>query len=233
MQLDDAKRSTSPGSCEGCRSRTDRGRAARRRNVIAFCRAGGDGCCSSPQGTARFRGTWTRLACPCTRIGRVLRGRRGARCDEVSDRHRAQGCRKGERWHLQTTRVTCVARLTREALESLQRLEAFLPDAALKHGDWELPDRAPLTIRSEFRILESSPFTCRNALDDRLERELVIPFGASGYVALFHIVGEREIVVSAIRHQREGRSVVHGVLAAGRGVLWGLCEGWGGLACEP
>lgn len=96
-----------------------------------------------------------------------------------------------------------VARLTREALEDLQRPEAFLLEAALKHGDRELPDRALLAIRRELCILESNPFTCRIAFDDRLEREFVIPFGASGYVALFHIVSEREIVVSAIRHQRE------------------------------
>ncbi|WP_256220283.1 MULTISPECIES: type II toxin-antitoxin system RelE/ParE family toxin [unclassified Variovorax] len=51
--------------------------------------------------------------------------------------------------------------------------------------------------------METNPFTCRIAFDDRLERELVIPFGASGHVALFHVVSEREIVVSAIRHQRE------------------------------
>jgi plasmid stabilization system protein ParE len=99
--------------------------------------------------------------------------------------------------------VTYAVRLTREALEDLQRLEAFLLEAALKHADWDLPDRALQAIRREFRILESNPFTCRIAFDDRLERELVIPFGASGYVALFHIVSEREIVVSAIRHQRE------------------------------
>lgn len=36
-----------------------------------------------------------------------------------------------------------------------------------------------------------------------MERELVIPFGAYGYVALFHIVSETEILVSAIRLQRE------------------------------
>lgn len=99
--------------------------------------------------------------------------------------------------------MTYVVRLTREAVEDLQRLEAFLLDVALKHGDWELPDRALLATRREFRILETNPFTCRIAFDDRLERELVIPFGASGYVALFHVVSEREIVVSAVRHQRE------------------------------
>ncbi len=99
--------------------------------------------------------------------------------------------------------MSFLVRLTRGALEDLQRLEAFLLGAALEHGDWDLPDRAMQAIRREFRILESNPFTCRIASDDRLERELVIPFGGSGYVALFHMVGEHEVVVSAIRHQRE------------------------------
>jgi hypothetical protein len=53
------------------------------------------------------------------------------------------------------------------------------------------------------RLLERNPYTCRIAYDNPLERELVIPFGASGYVALFEIVGERDVVVSALRHQRE------------------------------
>ncbi|RYF79062.1 MAG: type II toxin-antitoxin system RelE/ParE family toxin [Comamonadaceae bacterium] len=93
--------------------------------------------------------------------------------------------------------------LTREAAEDLQRLEDFVIELACKHGDWELPIRAMEAIRREFRIPESNPFTCRIALDDRLERELVIPFGSSGYIALFRILSEREVVVSAVRHQRE------------------------------
>ncbi len=99
--------------------------------------------------------------------------------------------------------MTYAVSLTAEALEDLRRLEDFLVDAALEHGDFDLPGRALAAIRREFRILESNPFTCRIAFDDRFERELVIPFGAAGYVALFHIVSEREVVVSAIRHQRE------------------------------
>lgn len=93
--------------------------------------------------------------------------------------------------------------LTHEALEDLLRLEDFLVEAALQHGDFDLPRRAVAAIRSEFRILETNPFTCRIADDDRLERELVIPFGASGYVALFRIVSDHEVTVAAIRHQRE------------------------------
>jgi len=94
-------------------------------------------------------------------------------------------------------------RLTRAALEDLQRIEDFLIELALEHGDLDLPVRAVDTIRSEMRILETNPYTCSMALDNPFERELIIPFGGSGYVALFEIVSEREVAVSALRHQRE------------------------------
>jgi plasmid stabilization system protein ParE len=99
--------------------------------------------------------------------------------------------------------VTFTVTLTREALEDLLRLEDFLVESALAHGDFDLPRRAIAAIRDEFRILEKNPFTCRIADNDRLERELIIPFGASGYVALFRILDERQVAVAAIRHQRE------------------------------
>jgi plasmid stabilization system protein ParE len=99
--------------------------------------------------------------------------------------------------------VSFSVRLTREALEDLQRLEEFLIEIALKHGDFDLPVRAVDAIRREIRILETNPYTCRKVGSNPLERELIIPFGRSGYVALFEIIGEREVAVSAIRHQRE------------------------------
>ena len=34
-------------------------------------------------------------------------------------------------------------------------------------------------------------------------RELIIPFGSSGYVALFEIVDNRTVIIGAVRHQRE------------------------------
>lgn len=94
-------------------------------------------------------------------------------------------------------------RLTREALQDLQRLEDFLVEQALRHGDFELPTRAVDAIRHETRILQTNPYTCRKVGSNPLERELVIPFGGSGDVALFEIIGEHEVAVSAIRHQRE------------------------------
>ena len=94
-------------------------------------------------------------------------------------------------------------RLTDEALDDLRRLEDFLIDRALDSGDLRLPIRAVAAIRRELALLERNPFTCRMAADDPHERELVIPFGPSGYVALFHIIGPEDVVVSALRHQRE------------------------------
>ena len=93
--------------------------------------------------------------------------------------------------------------LTREARDDLQRLEDFLVAMALEHGDFDLPARAVDAIRNEMRILETNPYTCRMAQSDPLERELVIPFGASGYVALFEIEDPRTVTILTVRHQRE------------------------------
>lgn len=99
--------------------------------------------------------------------------------------------------------MTFSVRLTRQALEDLQRIEAFLIELALEHGDFDLPLRATDAIRSVMRILVTNPYTCRKVGNNPLERELVIPFGGSGYVAMFEIVSEREVAVCAFRHQRE------------------------------
>ena len=93
--------------------------------------------------------------------------------------------------------------LTREALVDLQRIEEFLVELALEHGDFDLPARGVDVILREMRILESNPYTCRKVGSNSLERELVIPFGSSGYVALFEIISDHEVAVSSLRHQRE------------------------------
>ena len=99
--------------------------------------------------------------------------------------------------------MTYTVLLTREARDDLQRLEDFLERAAVDSGDFDLPLRAVDAILAEFGILERNPFTCRRVSDDPFERELVIPFGKPGYVALFRILSEEEVAVLAIRHQRE------------------------------
>jgi plasmid stabilization system protein ParE len=99
--------------------------------------------------------------------------------------------------------VTYQVLLTREAKDDLLRLEEFLEAAAIDSGDFDLPLRAVDAIMEEFGVLERNPFTCRRVSDDPFERELVIPFGKTGYVALFRILSEAEVAVTAIRHQRE------------------------------
>ena len=93
--------------------------------------------------------------------------------------------------------------LTKEARDDLFRLEQHLERCAVESGDFDLPLRAMETLLTEFAVIERNPFTCRKTGSDPLERELIIPFGRSGYLALFHILGPDEVVVSAIRHQRE------------------------------
>jgi plasmid stabilization system protein ParE len=99
--------------------------------------------------------------------------------------------------------MTWRVRLTREAVDDLRRIEDFLMDQALQHGDFTLPLRAEAAIRRELALLQTNPYTCRKAAGDPFERELVIPFGHSGFLALFRILDEREVAVLALRHQRE------------------------------
>ena len=91
-------------------------------------------------------------------------------------------------------------RLTIEALDDLKRLQAFLIEK-----DPEAAARAVNASESAFELLEYSPFSCRKAWpgDRPLLRELVIPFGSAGYVALFEIDGPGHVTILAVRHQRE------------------------------
>ena len=96
-------------------------------------------------------------------------------------------------------------RLTRDAEADLGRLFEFLLDRELDRsgGDLQLAEQALEAIRAGISTLRSSPFTCRKASSSPFLRELIIPFGRSGYVALFEIVGDTDVVVSAVRHQLE------------------------------
>ena len=96
-------------------------------------------------------------------------------------------------------------RLTRDAEADLERLFDFVLERELGRvgGDLELAEQALVAIRAGVATLKTSPFTCRKAGQSPFLRELIIPFGRSGYVALFEIVGTTEVVVSAVRHQLE------------------------------
>ncbi len=96
-------------------------------------------------------------------------------------------------------------RLTRDAEADLERLFDFILDRELGRagGDLELAEQALVAIRAGVATLKTSPFTCRKVGLSPFLRELIIPFGRSGYVALFEIVGSTEVVVAALRHQLE------------------------------
>ena len=68
----------------------------------------------------------------------------------------------------------------------------------------DLAERALQAIGDGMTVLELAPLSCRKATPgDPFLRELVIGFGASGYVALFEVDDERTVTVLAVRHQRE------------------------------
>lgn len=96
-------------------------------------------------------------------------------------------------------------RLTREAAEDLEQLFDFVLERELQRndGDLELAEKALQAIKDGIATLRTTPFTCRKASQNPFVRELVIPFGRSGYVALFEIVDRENVVVTAVRHQLE------------------------------
>ena len=90
-------------------------------------------------------------------------------------------------------------RLTPEAEADLLRLYDFL-----LARDIGAAEPASQAIEEAFRMLSFSPFSCRKAVRaNPLLRELVIPFGSAGYVALFEIDARDTVTVLAVRHQRE------------------------------
>lgn len=93
-------------------------------------------------------------------------------------------------------------RFTGDAEEDIVRLYEFVLDR--DGGDFAVAERALEAIRNGIRSLEFSPFSCRKATaSNPFLRELVIPFGSTGYVALFEIEDARTVTVLALRHQRE------------------------------
>lgn len=90
-------------------------------------------------------------------------------------------------------------RYTKAAREDLRRLYAFLLER-----DLQAARRALEAIGKGTEFLREFPFTCRKAAPDNpFLREMVIPFGAAGYVALFEIEDNETVTILAIRHQRE------------------------------
>jgi len=100
--------------------------------------------------------------------------------------------------------VTFVVRLSPTAEADLERLFEFLLDLAETSEDLDRAQAAIDAIRATAQHrLAITPFSFRKAARNPTQRELVIPFGGTGYVALYEIVSTSEVVVLAVRHQRE------------------------------
>ena len=76
--------------------------------------------------------------------------------------------------------------------------------SALLDQDVAAARRARTAIGKAMEFLRDFPFACRKAVPDNpFSRELLIPFGSDGYVALFEIESEAVVSILAVRHQRE------------------------------
>ena len=93
-------------------------------------------------------------------------------------------------------------RFTQDAEADLIRLYEFI--LGRDETDWAIADRALEAITNAIKSLEHSPFSYRKATPSNpFLRELVIPFGSAGYVALFEIDDDTTVTILAVRHQRE------------------------------
>jgi plasmid stabilization system protein ParE len=90
-------------------------------------------------------------------------------------------------------------RYTREAKEDLEQLFRFL-----LAQDLHAAGRAKDAISKGMEFLKDFPFACRKTTSENpFLREMIIPFGNSGYVVLFEIEDKTTVTILAIRHQRE------------------------------
>lgn len=101
--------------------------------------------------------------------------------------------------------MTYTVVFSQAAADDLEQLFDFALQRELDSdtGDLDIPGRALQVIRDSMAFLASSPFACRKAGQSSFVRELIIPFGRTGYVALFEIADSTTVIVGAVRHQRE------------------------------
>ena len=100
--------------------------------------------------------------------------------------------------------MSFVVEMSATAEADLERLFKFLFDRSETTEDLDRAQAAIDAIRGAARDrLAITPFSFRKAARNPAQRELIIPFGGTGYVALYEIVSTSKVVVLALRHQRE------------------------------
>lgn len=99
--------------------------------------------------------------------------------------------------------MSFAVRYSAAARDDLIRLYDILLERASTVEDLELAERALNAITTAFDSLGRSPFTYRKAGQSPFLRELLIPFGHGGCVALFEIENASTVAILAVRHQLE------------------------------
>jgi plasmid stabilization system protein ParE len=100
--------------------------------------------------------------------------------------------------------MTFKLRFSEAADDDLERLFDFLLDKAETAEDLDLAQAAIEAVRAAaLDKLAVRPYSFRKAGKSLTRRELIIPFGATGYVALYEIASPKSVMVLAVRHQLE------------------------------
>ena len=100
--------------------------------------------------------------------------------------------------------MSFVVRLSPTAEADLERLFESLLDKAETTEDLDRAKSAiDATMATAQHRLAITPFRFRKAAQNPAQRELIVPFGGTGYVAMYEIVSTSEVGVLAVRHQRE------------------------------
>ena len=95
-------------------------------------------------------------------------------------------------------------RYTEAARDDLLRLFDHLLERASTAEELDQAQAAIDAIRAGVETnLARAPFIYRKAGVDPFLRELVIPFGSAGYVALYEIGRAKDVNILAVRHQLE------------------------------
>jgi plasmid stabilization system protein ParE len=99
--------------------------------------------------------------------------------------------------------VSFAVRYTVSARDDLTRLYEHLLARAETEEDLDVAEQALGAIQAAVDSLKRTPFIYRKAGKDPFLRELPIPFGHSGYVALFEVEDATTVTILAVRHQLE------------------------------
>ena len=95
-------------------------------------------------------------------------------------------------------------RFSATAEDDLDRLFDYLLGRAETIDELDLARAAIEAVRLAMGTqLAATPYSFRKAGKSPTRRELIIPFGASGYLALYEIASPSKVLVLAVRHQRE------------------------------